>query len=345
MENRTYNMNKLRFFAVTLLAFLIGLSCIAYAESSFQFALIGDIPRIGDKDIEPELKPYLNLLNEINGDSNIRFIIHVGDFKSVESTCSNENFKRWNVLCEKANVPFFYITGDNEWTDCHRRECGGYDPVERLDKLRKMFYSKPQSLGKKKLAMERQSDKPSDPHYQIFCENFRWAYGNVIFVGLNVQGSNNNFGRTPEADKEYALRNEAVNTFLKESFSIAKQRGNIGIMVAIQANPKFHSPPGDRTGFNDFHKILEEEAIAFKKPVVLVHGDTHYFRIDKPMGGHRPERKPFVLYRKRRIENFTRVETFGFPDRHWIRARVDDNNPNVFSFKQEIVEENLLNHK
>ena len=100
-------MNKLRFFAVTLLAFLIGLSCIAYAKTSFEFALIGDIPRIGDKDIEPELKPYLNILNEINGDSNIKFIIHVGDFMSGKSTCSNENFKRWDVLCEKANVLFF----------------------------------------------------------------------------------------------------------------------------------------------------------------------------------------------------------------------------------------------
>jgi hypothetical protein len=28
--------------------------------------------------------------------------------------------------------------------------------------------------------------------------------------------------------------------------------------------------------------LLREETVAFRKPVVLVHGDSHYFRIDKP---------------------------------------------------------------
>jgi hypothetical protein len=47
------------------------------------------------------------------------------------------------------------------------------------------------------------------------------------------------------------------------------------------------------------------EAIAFGKPVVLVNGDSHYFRIDKPY-----MRLPA---RESAIENVTRVETFGSP--------------------------------
>jgi hypothetical protein len=47
---------------------------------------------------------------------------------------------------------------------------------------------------------------------------------------------------------------------------------------------------------------------------------------------------------RRSIENFTRVETFGYPDTHWVRAIVDPQDPQVFSFKQEIVKENLVNH-
>ena len=66
-----------------------------------------------------------------------------------------------------------------------------------------------------------------------------------------------------------------------------------------------------------------------------MHGDSHYFRIDKPLQGRRS---------KRRIENFTRVETFGNPDVHWVRARVDAGDPNVFSFEQRIVKENLVRH-
>lgn len=47
----------------------------------------------------------------------------------------------------------------------------------------------------------------------------------------------------------------------------------------------------------------------------------------------------------RRIENFTRVETFGSPDVHWLRATVDFHDPNLFSFRPEIVKQNLVDHQ
>jgi hypothetical protein len=109
-------------------------------------------------------------------------------------------------------------------------------------------------------------------------------------------------------------------------------------MLIIQANPHFDLPATNklRAGFNDFLSALEAETVGFRKPVVLVHGDSHYFRIDKPMIGSKS---------KRRVENFTRVETFGYPDVHWVRATVDGQDPNVFRFQQQIVEKNLLEHR
>jgi hypothetical protein len=81
--------------------------------------------------------------------------------------------------------------------------------------------------------------------------------------------------------------------------------------------------------------VLERETLAFDKPVVLVHGDTHYFRIDKPL---------YSATSKRMIEHFTRVETFGAPNVHWLRAIVDPNDPQVFMFKPEMVQKNLVTH-
>ena len=69
--------------------------------------------------------------------------------------------------------------------------------------------------------------------------------------------------------------------------------------------------------------------------VTTVHGDTHIFRIDKPLVGSRTQRI---------IENFTRVATFGHPDTHWIRVTIDPSDPNVFRFRQETVKANLLAH-
>jgi hypothetical protein len=37
---------------------------------------------------------------------------------------------------------------------------------------------------------------------------------------------------------------------------------------------------------------------------------------------------------------FTRVETFGSPDVHWVRGTVAEKNPEVFSFTPEIVDAN-----
>jgi hypothetical protein len=70
-----------------------------------------------------------------------------------------------------------------------------------------------------------------------------------------------------------------------------------------------------------------------KGPVVLVHGDSHYFRIDKPMTGTRS---------RRRVENFTGRETFGENHNHWLHVTVEPTSPNVFLFDQRIVAANLI---
>jgi len=313
-----------------------GTACDAW--ENFTFALIGDIPRIGDKAIEPDLAPFMRLIEDING-SDVDFVVHVGDFKNGRCPCTDEVFERWYDLCRMFDMPFFYVYGDNEWTDCHREAAGGFDPLERLGRLRSMFHSKPYSLGGKRMPIERQSDVTSELRFEKYVENFRWTMENILFVGLNVQGSNNNLGRTPEMDAEYRERNEAVNTFLRESFALAKKNGNSAVVIAIQADPRFETsrntdPAVD--GYRDFRAVLEEETIAFGgKPVVLVHGDTHYFRIDKPL---------YDSKNGRRIENFTRVETFGTPDVHWVLATVDFSNPNLFVFEPRMVEGNIVDH-
>jgi len=71
---------------------------------------------------------------------------------------------------------------------------------------------------------------------------------------------------------------------------------------------------------------------AFDKPVAFLHGDTHLFRIDKPLYSKKTNRL---------FENFTRIETFGWPDTHWVRITVDPADPQLFRFKAEIVPENV----
>jgi len=93
---------------------------------------------------------------------------------------------------------------------------------------------------------------------------------------------------------------------------------------------------GQPDGFQEFLSAVRDEVIAFRRPVAYVHGDSHYFRIDKP----------FLDARGRRLENFTRIETFGDNqgngnnDVNWLKVRVNARSREVFSYEPQIVPAN-----
>ena len=105
--------------------------------------------------------------------------------------------------------------------------------------------------------------------------------------------------------------------------------------MAWQADPDFNGerplPPGELDGFTGIVAELRREAIAFPGQVVLVHGDRHYFKIDKPLSYDDGQV----------VANFTRVETFGSANSHWVSATVDPADPNVFTFRPRMVGGNV----
>lgn len=301
----------------------------ASPPADFSFALIGDLGYLPAQ--EPQVD---NVLREINAEP-LAFVVHDGDLGSPPNgSCSDALWARRLAQFQASAHPFIYTPGDNEWTDCHAAQgAPGYEPLERLAALRTRFFGTGESLGQRRIALVRQAGYP---------ENVRWAYGEVTFITLHAIGSNNNLGRTPQGDAEYAARNAADIAWLREGFAAA--RSSRAIMIIQQANifPDFPPFPGGRplepNGYAALRAALEQEVRGYRKPVVLVHGDSHYFRIDQPLdrrtgrgGGGVPG-----------FENFTRVETFGAPSHHWVQAYVRRDDPNVFSFRQRIVAPNVL---
>ena len=70
-----------------------------------------------------------------------------------------------------------------------------------------------------------------------------------------------------------------------------------------------------------------QETQNFAGQVLLVHGDSHYFKIDKAMFNADGRLTP----------NFTRVEVFGSADNSWIEMTVDPSSENVFSFEPVVL--------
>jgi len=302
---------------LALLAALLG-GCSAplpYARAGdIVFGLMGDTPYS-----EAEVKQLDALIDDMNAQE-LAFVVHVGDITSGRGPCTDAWFESRQRQYQRLRHPLILLPGDNDWVDCHR---SGFDPMERLDKMRRLFHSGDASIGQRTIRLERQS---SDPRFADYREHVRWITGNVVFIGLNVQGSNNNLGRTPAMDEEYRRRMTAVLAWLDSSMALASERKLAGAVIAVQANPDFEGryrrKPGVGDGFEEFRNALRRHALRFGRPTLFVHGDTHMYRQDRPLADPATGRP---------IENFIRVEVPGSPQVRWLKAGIDSLRPEVFS--------------
>lgn len=312
---RHLNFKTIIHYAFALLA----LCASAVWAQPISFGLFGDTPY---SDWERARLPEMmgNMARE-----DLAFVVHVGDIKSGGSVCSDAMFKDIRDLFQTSTMPLIYLPGDNEWTDCHRRSSGGYDPLERLNKLRELFFPDDHALGHGRLPLSRQS---VDPAFASYRENVRWEAGGVLFVGVNLTGSDNNFHGTTRSNgpvQEFVQRGAANQVWLAQSFAQARSKKLLGIMLMMQGNPRFEDFNAGREnpGYHDFLTQLRHETRRFEGQVVLVHGDTHWHRVDQPL------RNPAT---NAVLRNFTRVETFGYPFFGWVWASVDASDPQVFRF-------------
>ena len=153
------------------------------SDASYSFGLWGDMPykKAGD---DAKLPAVLQSINQ----SDIAFSIYDGDIKDGSSKCTDDIYTDALKMFGSMAKPVVYVPGDNEWTDCHRSNNGGFNALERLAHLRRVMYPHLNSLGQQAFAMEHQGKAPGDK----YVENVRFSRGPVVFVGLNVPGSNNN---------------------------------------------------------------------------------------------------------------------------------------------------------
>jgi hypothetical protein len=311
---------------------------------SYSVGLFGDVPYGAAGKAE-----YPRLLANMN-EARPAFAIFDGDLKAGgDGACTDQLYTQSKAAFNSLQFPVVVTPGDNDWTDCWGRYgpgTGGYDPEERLAFERQQFYPNDLSLGARPMRVERES---SQPGYQDYRENVRWVAGPVLYVVLNFQGSNDNLphagvdGET-RSDAEIArqkaehdARQAANMHWLQESYAKANQIGAKGVVVTWQSDPNFNNEqklqPLQYDGILDLPAELRRQAIAFPGQTLLVHGDSHYFKIDKPLSYNNGQV----------VEKFTRVETFGAANTHWVSLTVDPQDPQLFQLRPEIVPGNVNN--
>ena len=325
-------------------------------EGSYAIGLWGDLPYESATSNVQTTIGVPNLIADMNS-QRLKFTVHNGDLKAGSVVqCTDQLYFQSLDFFNTLRAPAMFTPGDNDWTDCDRPANGGYNSRERLDRERAILFSTPYSFGQRRMRQEVQTEKLClGVDGLVPCvENRRWNVGRVVYVTLNVPGSCNNLCDTNPDPAEFAARNAANIKWLKETFAKAKTQNAAGVMIIAQANPGWDLSDPTRApvrnpntlaeavaatdGYKDYLTALRTEVIAFRKPVAYVHGDSHYFRVDKP----------FLDASGRRLENFTRVETFGnnvqngTNDVQWVKAIVDPNSREVFSYQAMIVPGNRV---
>jgi hypothetical protein len=346
-------LQMLGMFGLTLAACGALLAHEEDGNDTYAIGLWGDLPY---SDVQATIG-IPNLIADMNA-HRLAFTVHDGDLKQGSgSPCDDALYFRSLDMFNSLDAPAMFTPGDNDWVDCDRPANGGFNSLERLDRERQIFFSSSLSLGRRPMRQVVQTEALclGVGHLPVPCvENRRWMVGGVVYATLNVQGSCNNLCDTAPDPVEYAARNAADIRWLHETFAFAIARNAAAVMLISQANPGWDladptraplrdprtlaETDGQPDGFQDFLVALRDEVIAFRKPVAYVHGDSHYHRIDKP----------FLDTQGRRLENFTRVETFGdnqangTNDVNWLMVTVDQRSREVFAYQAKIVPANRV---
>jgi len=261
----------------------------APAVPPVRMALIADVPQW------PAAEADTTALFEFMAAQQVGLVVHAGGIKGDTESCGDAVLAARRQLLDDAPLPLVYVPGENDWAECYKPVNGQFDAVERLSRLREMFFPVDATLGRRPLPVMRQSDQAM---FRGYRENVRMIMDDVLLVGLNLPGDNNHYRTEGGRNGEFEDRREANRQWLARAFSVAEQRDLAGIVVVGHADPLFGNGwerrgrptlfdafvrRGTRDGFLEFKQQLRELAGKFKGQVLLVHASDSGFGVDKPL--------------------------------------------------------------
>lgn len=282
-----------------ILALLLAWALPAGAEP-MRFAAFGDMPyRAEDEQRVQALTAAVNRRAPA-------FTIFLGDTKSSREPCSEEFLVlRPQRIFARFDRALIYIPGDNEWADCVPRGPGESGPAEALGRLREAFFGGPSSFGGRTIRLARQGGRGGP--FADETENARWTHARIVFATLNLPGL-----ARPELPGARQIHPEALlilprlaaaaAVWIDETFAEARRKQARAVVLAFQADlwhpchmvaaSDCRSRPlasGGEAGTRvlrdlpyDVGMLLGRVAAgarAFRRPVLLLHGDSHNFLV------------------------------------------------------------------
>lgn len=268
------------------LYFLVNPASSVIADNKTRFAVIADMPY--------SVAQY-NMLTAPDGEiaaairaMNPPVLIHLGDFKKSSTSCTDTLLQESYAQISALN-PFrtVYTPGDNEWTDCDRIGLlTRFDELERLAFLRQLFFHQ--------LENQLSRDIPDLVRQEDFIENALWKINDVVFATLHIPGTNNGreeilLSAVDQALNEADNRDRANMQWLRKLFQMAETAQ--AVVIAFHADiyhiKRYKSVCSSDNrkecdGYRLIREQIEKEAQQYKKPVLIIHGDTVAYCLHQP---------------------------------------------------------------
>ena len=266
-------MTVLRSISCRLAAF-----CLALASASapaagaglpgFEFAVLGHSFKAGTDDAP--LKKAIAGVSAFNAS----FVVATG-IKAMGESCSDKLYSQRKDLLDASTPPLIVSLSASDWVGC-RNSRGRGNAIERLNRLRDVYFADNQSLGQRKLNVSRLS---STAKFRSYAENAHWEVGGVLFATVNLPANNNHF--LPEAGRnsEFEDRLVANRAWLQRLFAMAQGKkldgivlfsdGDVGVLDEEESSllPSFSSK---QDGFAGPRKQIRLLAKKFAGKVLLI---------------------------------------------------------------------------
>lgn len=210
-------------------------------------------------------------------DEELAFLVVTG-IKGAGEACGDRLYQKRRALFDKAKRPVILSLSGNDWTGC-RNSAGRTNAIERLNRLRELFYGEPESLGKDKLPLTRLS---SSPRFRSYAENAHWQVGKVLYATINLPAANNHYLPAAGRNSEYEDRTVANRFWLNRLFAIAKQDKVDAVVLFAEGNMQpllqpanglralLQRAPSGHDGFAETRRQVQLRAGTFKGRVLVI---------------------------------------------------------------------------
>jgi hypothetical protein len=209
-------------------------------------------------------------------ESALAFVVVTG-IKGANEPCSDKLYEKRREMFDDARRPMIVAPAASDWSDC-KNTAGRSVAIERLNRLRELFFSEPTSLGARKLAVTRLS---ASAKFRSYAENAHWEVGDVLYATVNLPANNNHYRPEAGRNSEYEDRLVANRFWLNRLFAMAKREKRDALVLFSEGDVKaLEQPKGLRAllgrattrqdGFDEPRRQIATLAQKFPGKVLLI---------------------------------------------------------------------------